>query len=89
MDNIVTIKPTKTFEIISNDNRLGVFKISSRWNGMIEMTRVDDGSIIVIQPEKSTLTVFDRLFLTEDIEQDGRLIKVDPALWEEIKSTTK
>tara|TARA_R110002167_G_C12153085_1_gene601551 strand:- start:125 stop:394 length:270 start_codon:yes stop_codon:yes gene_type:complete len=89
MKHIVTIKPTKTFEIVSNDNDLGIFKITSKWHGMIEMTRIDDGSTIVIQPEKSTLTVFDRMFLTEDIEQEGRIITVDPALWEQIKSATK
>jgi len=89
MKYIVTIKPTKTFEIVSNDNDLGIFKVTSRWQGMIEMTRIDDGSTIVIQPQETTMTSMDRYFLNDDIPQDMRVVKVDLALWDQIKAATK
>lgn len=77
----IKITPREMFDVSAGDESLGVFRLVSKWEGMIKL-QGEAGTLIVMDDSEEGFNIFDKIFGSgnrpESTEHD--IVKASPTL---------
>ena len=83
MNNEITLKPIRSYEVFFEGKKLGEFKVESEWNGLIKL-QGERG--VIIASREDELNVLDRI-LNLDINETVKLVRVSKEISDKIKAS--